>query len=188
MTHLAPHFLSLALLALVDQTLVDMRDNSTTGDGGLDERVELFVTADGQLEVARRDALYLKVLGCVTRKLENLCGEVLEDGRGVHSCGSTDALGGACALLQVPVNTPDRELEASTNRPRDGLALLGATLSSLSALATLTSFASSRLWRVALGSECKRTLREVVSKITSRFSSLTSHPLVKRIATSERER
>ena len=38
----------------------------------LDERVELLVTANRELKVARGDALDLEVLGRVTGKLENL--------------------------------------------------------------------------------------------------------------------
>ena len=59
---------------------MDVRNDTTTGDGRLDERVKLLVTTDGKLKVARRDALDLKVLGGVARKLENLSSEVLEDG------------------------------------------------------------------------------------------------------------
>ena len=144
--HLAPLLVALALLALVDQALVDVRDDTTTGDGGLDEGVKLLVTADGELEVARRDALHLQVLGCVTGELKDLGGEVLEDSGGVHSRSTTNALRGARAGLQVPVNTPDRELEAGADRPRHRLGLGGA-LAALATLATLAALASSRLRR-----------------------------------------
>ena len=46
---------------LVDERLVDVGDHTTTGDGRLDQGVELLVTADGELEVAGRDALDLWV-------------------------------------------------------------------------------------------------------------------------------
>ena len=42
-----------------------MGDHTATGDGGLDEGVKLFVTTDGELQVARSDALDLEVLGSV---------------------------------------------------------------------------------------------------------------------------
>ena len=57
--------------------LVDVGDDTTTGDRGLDERVELLVTTDGELQVARGDTLDLEVLGGVSRELKNLGGEVL---------------------------------------------------------------------------------------------------------------
>ena len=42
---------------------MDVREDTTTGDGGSDERVELLVSANGELEMAGRDALDLQVLG-----------------------------------------------------------------------------------------------------------------------------
>ena len=44
---------------LVDEGLVDVGDHTTTGDGRLDEGVELLVTTDGELKVAGGDALHL---------------------------------------------------------------------------------------------------------------------------------
>ena len=51
---------------------MDMRDNSTSGNGRLDERVQLLVTTDGELQVARRDTLHLEILGRIAGQLENL--------------------------------------------------------------------------------------------------------------------
>ena len=51
---------------------MDVRDDTAARDGGLDQRVELLVTTDGELQVARRDALDAQVLGRVTRELEHL--------------------------------------------------------------------------------------------------------------------
>ena len=53
---------------LVDERLVDVGDHTTTGDGRLDQGVELLVTADGELEVAGRDALDLWVFGSSGRR------------------------------------------------------------------------------------------------------------------------
>ena len=53
---------------LVDERLVDVGDHTTTGDGRLDQGVELLVTADGELEVAGRDALDLWVFGSRGRR------------------------------------------------------------------------------------------------------------------------
>ena len=69
-----------------------MRDHAAASDGGLDEGVELFVTTDGELQVARGDALHLQVLARVARKLQHLSGEVLEDGSSVHRGSGTNAL------------------------------------------------------------------------------------------------
>ena len=69
--------LVLFVASLVDQRLVDVRDHASPGDRRLDQGVELFVAADGELEVARGDALDLEVLGGVACELEDLGGEVL---------------------------------------------------------------------------------------------------------------
>jgi hypothetical protein len=42
-----------------------VRDDASARDGALDERVELLVPADGELQVARGDALDLEVLAGV---------------------------------------------------------------------------------------------------------------------------
>ena len=47
------------LRGLVDEGLVDVGDDTTTGDGGLDEGVELLVTTDSELKVTGGDALHL---------------------------------------------------------------------------------------------------------------------------------
>ena len=62
-----------------DEGLVDVGNNTTTGDGRFNKRVELFVTADSQLQVARGDAFDLEVLAGVTSQFENLSCEVLKD-------------------------------------------------------------------------------------------------------------
>ena len=63
---------------------MDVRDHTATRDGGLDQRIELLITADGELKVARGDALHLEVLARVAGKLENLNGR---GGGGGTACG-----------------------------------------------------------------------------------------------------
>ena len=64
---------------LDDESLVNVGDNTTTSDGRFDKSVELFVTADSQLQVARGDAFDLEVLAGVTSELKNLSSEVLKN-------------------------------------------------------------------------------------------------------------
>jgi hypothetical protein len=59
------------------QRAVDVRDDTAAGDRGLDERVQLLVTANGELQVAGGDALHLQILRGVAGQLEHLGGEVL---------------------------------------------------------------------------------------------------------------
>lgn len=75
----------MGLSGLHDQSLVNVGDDTTTGNCGLDEGIELLVSADGKLEMAGSDAFNFEIFAGVTCKLKDLSGEVLEDGCGVDS-------------------------------------------------------------------------------------------------------
>lgn len=60
----------LLLFDLEQECAVDVGQHTTKGDGGANQGVELFVTADSELEVARGDALDLEVLGRVLYGLD----------------------------------------------------------------------------------------------------------------------
>ncbi len=52
----------LLLLYLEEKGAVDMREDTTESDCGPDKGVELFVAADGELEMTGGDALDLQIL------------------------------------------------------------------------------------------------------------------------------
>jgi len=106
---------SIALFA--DKGLVDVRNDATTGNGRLDEGVQLFVSSDGKLQVTGSNTLHLQILGSVACQLKNLSCQVLEDGGGVDGSSGADTSVGSGPVLQVPVDTTHRELETSTGRP-----------------------------------------------------------------------
>ena len=81
--------------------------------GSRDKIVELLVTTDGELKVARCDTLDLEVLGGVAGQLEDFGAQVLQDSCGVHGGGGTDAVVGLNAALQVAVDTADGKLRRS---------------------------------------------------------------------------
>ena len=60
------------LALLGHQALVDVRNHTTTSNGGLDESVEFLITTDGKLKVTGCNTLHLVILGGVTGKLKNL--------------------------------------------------------------------------------------------------------------------
>ena len=68
--------LLLALGGLVDERLVNVRDDTTAGNGGLDESVQLFITSNRELQVTRSDTLDLQILASVSRQFQNLCSEI----------------------------------------------------------------------------------------------------------------
>lgn len=75
-----------------------MRQNTTKRNRRANERVKLVVTTDSKLQVSRRDALDLEVLGSVAGELEHFGGQVFEDGGDVDGGFGADAhlvLGGA---------------------------------------------------------------------------------------------
>lgn len=65
---------------LVDERLVDVRDDTTTGNGSLDQGVQFFVTPNGQLQVTRRDTLDLQILAGISGQLQDLSSQILQDG------------------------------------------------------------------------------------------------------------
>ena len=96
---------------LVDQGLVDVRDDTTTCNGALDEGVELLISTDGQLKVARGDTLNLQILASIPSQLQNLSGQVLQDGSRVNGCSGTNTTICLSPLLKLAVDTANRELK-----------------------------------------------------------------------------
>ena len=123
----------LVLLALLgEKDGVDVRENTTAGDGDVAEKtVELLVVADGELDVSGDDSGLLVVSGGVTGKLKDLGGEVLEDGGKVDRGTGTNT-GSVLALLEESADSAHRELKTSLGRSRSGLSGSTASLSSLS--------------------------------------------------------
>lgn len=78
--------------------------------------VHLLVPADGELEVARGDALELEVLDGVAGQLQDLRGQVLQDCGGVHGGGGADAAVGGGAGLELAVDAAYRELQQTRGK------------------------------------------------------------------------
>ena len=76
--------------ALHDQGFVDVGDHTTASNGRLNQGVKFFISANGQLQVARGDSLHLKVLRGVSCELKHLSGEVLKDSSSVDGRRGTD--------------------------------------------------------------------------------------------------
>lgn len=114
----AQDLLGLGTRLLWQEDCVDVWENTTLGDGdAAHELVELFVVSDGELQVSWRDSRLLVVSCGVTGQLEDLGGEVFEDGSEVHWGTGSDS-GTVGAELEVSVDTSDWELESSTRRSR----------------------------------------------------------------------
>ena len=91
---------------------MDVGEDTTGSDGGVAHKsAELFIVADGELDVTGHNSRLLVVLGGVACKLEDLSREVLKDGGEVHRGTSTDALSVA-ALLHETGDPADGELKS----------------------------------------------------------------------------
>ena len=89
---------------------MDVWDNTTTGNGSLDESVKFLISTNGKLQVTGSDTLHLQIFARVTGQLKNLGSKVLQNSRGVNGSGSTDTLALLHRFLQETVNTTNGEL------------------------------------------------------------------------------
>ena len=85
---------SLLLLGLLgEKHSLDVRQNSTLGDGHTrEELVQFLVVTDSQLQVTGDDTSFLIVTGGITGQLEHLGCEVFHDGSQVDWGTGTNAL------------------------------------------------------------------------------------------------
>ena len=83
---------------------MDVGDDSTASDGGLDQSVQLFVSPDGELEMSGCDPLHLEILTGVAGQLEDLSSEVLQDGGAVDGSGGSNSSAAEGPGLKVTVD------------------------------------------------------------------------------------
>ena len=97
---------------LGQEDLVNVGEDTTASNGNVTEKlVQLFVAADGQLEMTGRDGLLLVVSSSVASQLEDFSSQVLEDGCEVDGSTRTNALS-IVALAEETMDTTDGELES----------------------------------------------------------------------------
>lgn len=87
-----------------------MWDDTSPGDGSLDQCIELLISANGKLQMARCDALHFEILTCVPGQFEHLGCEVFQDCRCVDGRGGTDALTLLDGALKEAVDPTNGEL------------------------------------------------------------------------------
>jgi hypothetical protein len=108
----------LALLLLLDleqQRAVDVWQDTTESDRRVNEGVEFFVTADGELQVSGRDALDFEVLCGVSGQLEYFGCEVFQDGGHVDGGFGADAHLVLGLRLEETLHTTAGELKRKTD-------------------------------------------------------------------------
>ena len=119
-----------SLLRLLGQEdSLDVGQDTSLGNGHSgEELVQLFVIADGQLQVAGDDPGLLVVTGSIASQLENLSCQVLHDGCHVDGGTSTNTLG-IVSFPEETVDTSHGELKPSPAGPGLCLSLDLASLS-----------------------------------------------------------
>ena len=103
----------LLLLGLLgEEDGLDVGEDTTLSDGDTREKlVQLLVITDGELKMTGDDSRLLVVTGGVASQLEDLSGEVLEDGRQVDGGTGANALS-VVSLAQESVDTTNGELKS----------------------------------------------------------------------------
>ena len=108
---------------------MDVGEDSTGSDGDSAKKlVELLVVLDSKGDVPGDNPGLLVVAGGVSGELEDLSGEVLEDGGEVDTSSDSDA-GSVSALLEVTADTSNWELKSSLRGSTDALSASAASLS-----------------------------------------------------------
>ena len=92
---------------------VDVGEDTTLGDGdSAAQSLQLFVVADGELDVSGVDSGLLVVPGGVASQLDHLGGEVLEHGGQVDWSASADSIS-PVAVAKHSVHSADGERQSS---------------------------------------------------------------------------
>ena len=89
---------------------MDVWDNTTTSNCGLDQSVKLFISSDGEQEMSWCDSLHLQVLRGVTGELEDFGSKVLKDSSTVDGRGGSNSAIGTDSGFQESMNSSDGEL------------------------------------------------------------------------------
>jgi len=91
-----------------------MHLGTSVGDDGIsEESVELGVLLDGEVDASGHNSALLHLLSGIAGELEDLSGEVLENGSEVHGGTVTNSLGES-SFLEESGNSSDWEVETSS--------------------------------------------------------------------------
>jgi hypothetical protein len=84
----------LLLLDLEQECAVDVRQNTTKGNRGVNKSIKLLVTSDSELQVSGCNALDLEILGGIACQFENFGGQVFQ-----HCCDVDGSFGADAHLV-----------------------------------------------------------------------------------------
>ena len=105
---------------------LNVGEDTTLSDGDTaEELAELFIVSDGELKMSGNDSRLLVVSGSVASELDDLSGQILENGGHVDGSTGTNSVS-PVAPSKHSVDSADGELETSPGR--SGLLVLGGGL------------------------------------------------------------
>ena len=116
------------LFGLREEEALHVGKHATLGNhGSVHQLVKFIIIANGQLDMARGDCLFLVLVASVASKLQDLISEVLEGCCGEDT--STDShLASVATMLKVASSAAHGENQIAARRVRNWLATLGLLL------------------------------------------------------------
>ena len=104
------NFLGLGLRSFVDEGLVDVGDDATASNCGLDQGIKLFIPSNGKLQMSRGDTLHTQITRRITSQLENLRAQIFAYGSHVDCRCCSNATVTCHSNFEVAVYTSHRKL------------------------------------------------------------------------------
>lgn len=90
---------------------MDVRDDTTTGNGGLDQSIQFFVSSNGQLQVTGSDTLHLQVFARISSQFQYFCRQVFQNGGRIDGRCRSDTVSLVHGVLQETMHTTYGELK-----------------------------------------------------------------------------
>lgn len=117
---------------------MDVGNDTTTGNGRLDQGIKFFVTTNGQLQVSWRNTLDFEVLAGIAGQLQDFGRKIFQYSRRVDGRRGTDTMSMMNRVFQKAMDTTDRKLETRLGGTRLRCLFGGWRLATLASLATLS--------------------------------------------------
>lgn len=92
---------------------MNVRDNTTACNGGLDESIQLLVSSNGELKMPGCDTLDLEILAGISSELQDFGSKIFENSGSVDSSRGSHTLTVLNRGFQETMDTTDGKLQTS---------------------------------------------------------------------------
>jgi len=130
----------LQLDRLVYQRFMNVRNDTTTGNGGFNKCIQFFISSNGKLQMPWSNTLHFQIFAGIACQFQNFSRQVFQYSRGIHSSRCSNALVLLYRTLEKSVYTTHWELQTRLRRTRLRSFLRDGSFASFSSLSTFTSF------------------------------------------------